>query len=125
MSRKSSFDNISSVAGSGSRLCEVVDARTRGGGAAPLDIISASLHRAKFLRLQIRRIHRLRHSPVLEFGVAADVAQVGNLPSPIDVRMIGGERLLRLLGIRLLGEEIVFERVLDGVLRKALRSTRQ
>src|SRR5919204_3321649 len=79
--------------------------RTRGYGS----------HRLELEALLIRGIHRFRHAPVLELGVTADVSQVRNLPSAIDVGAVNPERLLRLLRIRFFGEQIVLERVLDRV----------
>src|SRR5262245_6428752 len=64
---------------------------------------------------------RLWHAPVLEFRMASHVPQVCNLLATLDVAIVGGERLLRLLRISFLGKKVMFERVIDGVPRKEFR----
>ena len=65
-------------------------------------------------RLLVGGVHRLGHAPVLELRVPPNVAEVRDLPAAVDVRAIGHERLLGLLRIRLLREQVVLERVFES-----------
>ncbi len=85
---------------------------------------AAASHRLEGERLLVGGVDGFRHAPVLELRVAADVAQVRDLLAAIDVGLIRRERLLGLLRIRLLGEQVVLERVVDRVPRKRLRPRR-
>src|SRR4051812_20658733 len=98
MSWKPSRANTSSVGSSGSALCDVVDGR-----------IANTSDRIEFEGLSVRGVHRLGHAPVLELGMPADITQIWNFLPAIDVPVVRLERLLRLLGIRLFGEQVVLE----------------
>src|SRR5262249_47166333 len=116
-SRSPSRAKTSSVGTSGSFLCDVVDVRTAA--------VTPASHRIELERLDVRRIDGFRHAPVLELRVASDVSEVRNLPPARDVAFVGRERLLRLLRVRLLGEQVLLERVFDRVARKRCRRARQ